>query len=120
MNLLTKYLNILIVEDHDEEYNLLLDCIQNSSILTEHIVHAKTVAKTKDFLLGEMKFDLVFVDLNLKNHQDAEFFLQIMDWVDHKLPIVALCEVASPETTLLALSNGAKHYLIKGDYDPNL
>ena len=59
MNLLTKYLNILIVEDHDEEYNLLLDCIQNSGVLTEHIVHAKTVAKTKDFLLGEMKLDLV-------------------------------------------------------------
>ncbi len=117
MNLLTKNLNILIVEDHDEEYNLLLDCIQNSSILTGHIVHAKTVAKTKDFLLGEMKFDLVFVDLNLKNHHNAEFFLQIMDWVDHKLPIVALCEVASPTTTLLALINGAKHYLIKGDYD---
>jgi hypothetical protein len=49
MSLLAKKLNILIVEDHDEEYNLLLDCIQNSGVLTEHIVHAKTVAKTKDF-----------------------------------------------------------------------
>jgi PAS domain S-box-containing protein len=117
MNLLAKKLNILIVEDDDEEYNLLLDCIQNSCILTEYILHAKNIAQTKEYLLGEIRFDLVFMDLKIQNHQQADFLFQIMDWADHKLPIVALCEVASPETTLLALINGAKHYLIKGDYD---
>jgi response regulator RpfG family c-di-GMP phosphodiesterase len=117
MDLLAKKLNILIVEDDDEEYNLLLDCIQNSCILTEHILHAKNITQTKEYLLGEIRFDLVFMDLKIQNHQQADFLFQIMDWADHKLPIVALCEVASPETTLLALINGAKHYLIKGDYD---
>ncbi|MFY7829684.1 MAG: PAS domain S-box protein [Flectobacillus sp.] len=117
MNWEDKSLNILIVEDHDDEYHLLLDCIQNSCISTNTIVHAKSVSQTKDCLLGEHKFDLVFVDLNMNNHPNAEVFLQLMDWADYKLPMVALCEVASPETTLLALVNGAKHFLIKSEYD---
>lgn len=113
----TKGLNILIIEDQQNEYSLLLDCITNSGIYTASIAQALNMEEAKDYLLGEIPFDLIFIDLMLNACQGADCFLRVIDMADNKLPIIALCEVASPETTLLALINGAKHYLIKGSYD---
>ncbi len=112
-----KVLRILIIEDEQEEYDLLTDCLMTAQLGTTQIVHALDLDTAKEILLEDSSFDVIFLDLLLDSCSGADCFVRVMDMTDNKLPIIALCEVEAPETTLLALVNGAKHYLIKGSYN---
>lgn len=109
-------LSILIVEEYENEFSLLVSFLQQAGIPTHSILHAHTVEEAKLHLLGNRPIDLVFLDLSLQSLYSFDIHFELMDLKEHRVHIIPICEFTSPQTTLLALINGAKDYLIKGEY----
>jgi DNA-binding response OmpR family regulator len=106
-------LSILIVEEYENEFSLLVSFLQQAGIPTHSILHAHTVEEAKLHLLGNKPIDLVFLDLSLQSQYSFDIHFELMDLKEHRVHIIPICEFTSPQTTLLALINGAKIILSK-------
>jgi len=107
-------LSLLLVEDDAGDATLFTEMIREQRQKTTVTVASRlSVARG---LLGELRPDVVFLDINLPDSSGLLTITAILDTA-LEIPIVVLTGLDDEETGMAAVKMGAQDYLVKGDAD---
>lgn len=113
--------HFLIVEDEKEFIALMRGWLQGndeaagqSFQLPSHTITQATTFQEATALLGQEKYDLILLDLNLNDsHGYEETFVRI-NTLAYDTPIIVFTGMDDDQQAVLAVEDGAQDYLIKG------
>ena len=108
-----KSIRLLIVEDDEDDYFLLVSSLKGTSF-DKTIVWAETYNKAKD-ILKQQAIDLVIVDYRLGVHTG----LDLVSYINEKYPFTPTILMTGLQALSIdeeALKSGVYDYLVKGQY----
>ena len=109
----TKSIRLLIVEDDEDDYFLLVSSLKNTSF-HKSIVWAESFSKAKE-ILKQQGIDLVIVDYRLGIHTGIE----LVSYIKEKYPFIPTILMTGLQALAIdeqALKSGVYDYLVKGQY----
>ena len=111
-------LNILIIEDNPGDIKLISDMLTghlNQTFILSHVSLLKDALK----ILGEKKFDVILLDLNLPDSRGLEGLEKIVQQKP-RYPIIVLTGLDDENIGMEAIKKSAADYLVKGQISDNL
>jgi two-component system sensor histidine kinase UhpB len=109
---------LLVVEDSDGDYELLIEYIKRSRLPVRQILRAQNMSEATGLASGN-DFDVVLLDLSLPDSTGIDSVIT-MDRLLPKTPIVVLSGISAIEIAIESISLGAQDYLVKGEFDEKL
>lgn len=109
----TKPIRLLIVEDDEDDYFLLVSSLKNTSF-DKTIVWAESFSKAKE-ILRQQAIDLVIVDYRLGIHTGIELVSYINETYPFT-PTILMTGLQAQAIDEQALKLGVSDYLVKGQY----
>jgi CheY-like chemotaxis protein len=111
---LMTYERILLIEDDDDDRSFFLEAVrQINPALNVSSLSAADEALEK-LVSGEIKVDIIFLDLNLPRMKGAEFLEKIKLAGDlKKIPVIVLTTASDPDTMEIIKKFGAKAFITK-------
>lgn len=109
----TKPIRLLIVEDDEDDYFLLISSLKNTSF-NKSIVWAESFSKAKE-ILKQQPIDLVVVDYRLGVHTG----LELVSYINENYPFTPTILMTGLQALAIdeqALKSGVYDYLVKGQY----
>ncbi len=109
----TKSIRLLIVEDDEDDYFLLVSSLKGTSF-NKSIVWAESFSKAKE-ILRQQAIDLVIVDYRLGIHTGIE----LVSYINEKYPFTPTILMTGLQALAIdeeALKLGVSDYLVKGQY----
>ena len=106
-------LNIMLIEDSTEDYELIQEMLNFSS---NNMIKRTDRLSSGLKLLKEDTFDVVLLDLGLPDSIGLDGLVQIRDQ-ESELPIIVLTGLSDEKLASKAILLGAQDYLIKGKFD---
>ena len=106
-------MQVLIVEDFEPEAFLLASLIAS---LSSRVDIAHTMAEAWQWLRGQIKYDVVFFDLTLKDSIPQKS-IEAVEEMKHLAKIVVVTGNPDPAMEQSAMAAGAHSYLLKHDPD---
>ena len=113
-----KPIKTLIIEDSPADAFIVSEYLEEiaerkfETLLAENLAEAENVIDKNDF-------DVVLIDLNLPDSQGIEHYKNIFNRYAY-LPFIIMTGLSSLEVSVNMIKQGAKDYLVKGDFDSNL
>ncbi len=103
---------ILIVEDNKFDYKFTKRLLKkkNNDLVIKGAISIDSARKN----IQTMRFDLIFLDLNLPDSKGLDSLSQLLSIVPH-IPIIIITSHDDRKTAIKALNKGAQDYLIKGE-----
>jgi DNA-binding NarL/FixJ family response regulator len=111
-------LNVLLVEDHLHEANLVREWLSEEAAIAFNITHV-CVVYTAVRLLNEKPFDVVLLDLSLPDSYGLETVLAIREAAP-AMPIVVLSGIRHPRTAEQVREFGVEDMLYKDEIEPGV
>jgi PAS domain S-box-containing protein len=108
-----KPIRILVVEDDEDDYFLLVDSLKTTSF-NKNIIWAETFVKAKEILKQQL-IDIVIVDYRLGIHTGIE----LVSYINEKHPFTPTILMTGMQAVAIdeeALKSGVYDYLVKGQY----
>ncbi|MES2762639.1 MAG: ATP-binding protein [Bacteroidota bacterium] len=108
-----KSIRLLVVEDDEDDYFLLVSSLKGTSF-NKTIIWAETFNKAKD-ILKQQSIDMVIVDYRLGVHTGIE----LVSYINEKYPFTPTILMTGLKAQAIdeeALKSGAYDYLVKGQY----
>lgn len=118
INLQTKALNILIIEDSEADALLLETMLQDISNDISIFTHAVPRLADAFKIVDKENFDLIMLDLNLLDIQGVASVAALHAEAPNT-PIIVCSGMDDPKMHKEALLCGAEYYLVKGRQTPN-
>jgi PAS domain S-box-containing protein len=109
---MSQKVKVLLIEDNEEHVILFRHNFGKLELGSTLLVHERTLADGLQRLQGEIKFHVVFLDLNLEDSQGFNTFARVHS-AGNNVPIVILTATSEPSIIRQALSCGAQDYLAK-------
>jgi len=109
----TKSIRLLIVEDDEDDYFLLVSSLKGTSF-NKSIIWAETFLKAKE-VLRQQAIDIVIVDYRLGIHTGIE----LVSYINEKYPFTPTILMTGLQALAIdeqALKLGVSDYLVKGQY----
>ena len=106
-------LNIMLIEDSPEDFELIQEMLNFSS---NNMIKRTDRLSSGLKLLKEDTFDVVLLDLGLPDSVGLDGLVQIRDQ-ESELPIIVLTGLSDETLAAKAIALGAQDYLIKGKFD---
>ena len=109
----TKSIRLLIVEDDEDDYFLLVSSLKDTSF-NKSILWAETFSKAKE-ILRQQAIDIVIVDYRLGIHTGIE----LVSYINEKYPFTPTILMTGLQALAIdeqALKLGVSDYLVKGQY----
>jgi len=108
-------LRILFVEDSNTSAEAVLFYLEEG-FEQPYTIHRTLDLKSTEEALGDSRFDLLLLDLNLPDSHGLETF-QRLSQHSSQLPIIVLSAESDGVVAEAAVSQGAQDYLVKGAFD---
>ncbi|MES2514318.1 MAG: ATP-binding protein [Bacteroidota bacterium] len=108
-----KSIRLLVVEDDEDDYFLLVSSLKGTSF-NKTLIWAETFNKAKD-ILKQQAIDMVIVDYRLGVHTGIE----LVSYINEKYPFTPTILMTGLKAQAIdeeALKSGAYDYLVKGQY----
>jgi DNA-binding response OmpR family regulator len=108
--MINKVKSILVIDDDREDYELIVDAIKefDSAISVSFLDNCKNAVQYKD-----QNFDLVFLDINMPEHDGFVWLKGIREKGYNDLPIIMYTNSLRPEHIMQAYKQGANLYYAK-------
>ena len=108
-------LNILVIDDNPADIRQLEFLLKNSDLKQITLTHTQLLSTSLDVLDKDV-FDIILLELALPDSEGIETFRTI-----HKIaintPIIILTRLQNEPRAVIAISEGAQDYFIKGAFD---
>jgi CheY-like chemotaxis protein len=118
MNMKTRPIQILLIEDNPGDARLIQEILGEEKDVTFTLTKAKRLAEgIKLLTAGGM--DVVLLDLSLPDSSGLETFIKIHTSIPN-IPVIILSGLNDEDMALRAVHEGAKDYLVKGQVDIKL
>ena len=114
----TNFLKILIVEDDQNDFELLMSNIQSTYEDKVVVEHAESYSAAL-LSLADKKYDIVFVDNNLQDGVGIEL-IELSREQDINTPFVLITGEMSVDLDVIALEHGADDFIEKSHITPQL
>lgn len=111
MQVTSKLLNLLVVEDNEGDFVLFEAYLQQTQLKVKSLHHAKAMSEVN---ASEMDIDIAFLDLSLPDSGGIESFIILKKHLPD-VPIVVLSGVSDETIALQCIALGAQDYLLKND-----
>jgi two-component system, cell cycle sensor histidine kinase and response regulator CckA len=105
-------LHVLIVEDNDADFRLVLEYLKETGSSSFEFLHAQTLVSALK-ALKEFKFDAVLLDLDLPDSQGLATVEEMCQY-SPDTPLIVLTGQSDKEMGIASLKKGAQDYLVKG------
>jgi diguanylate cyclase (GGDEF)-like protein/PAS domain S-box-containing protein len=119
----TQGIQILLIEDHPDEAELIRDMLAIFSRFSYDLTHVETLSQGLDQLKnGASRFsqvDVVLLDLNLPDSSGYQTFERLYQHAP-KVPIILMTGEDDEKQALQMVREGAQDYLVKGEVDGNV
>jgi len=112
--LVTRRLNILVIEDHLGDYILIEDYL-NEEHLNIQLTRATRFSEAKVFLTAKHDYDVVLMDLSLPDADNNENLVNAIVSLAPKIPVIVLTGYSDKEFGVKTLSLGISDYLLKDE-----
>ncbi len=107
-------MNVLIIEDEINAYNILRKRLQKQSTAVQIVAHLKTIVESINWFKNHPKPDLVFLDIELADGQSFEIFNHV------KVNCPIIFTTAYDQYAIKAFSLNSVDYLLKPISDQDL
>lgn len=109
---------IIIIEDNPGDMLLIKENLAEAGLTCHHLVQLQTIADLTDASF-DYNPDLIFLDLNLPDHQGLSAFYLCNNFFSYT-PIIILSEIKDLNLALTAIQSGAQDFLLKSDINPRV
>ncbi|MEO6232310.1 MAG: response regulator [Ferruginibacter sp.] len=111
-------LNVLVIEDNPADLFLIEQMLRLSNRNIERIYTADRISAGIE-LLNQFDMSIVLLDLSLPDSFGFDSFLKIKSNTK-KIPVIILTGLSDKEMALEAIKEGAKDYLVKGEFETDI
>jgi predicted XRE-type DNA-binding protein/CheY-like chemotaxis protein len=108
-----KPVRLLLIEDNDDDYDLLLEQFEQTRGLIVEVSRAASL-KEAAAIFSKTKFDAVLLDLGLPDGYGIETYKMARATLSTSIPIIVLTGLADPSLPVELVGLGAENYLSKG------
>ncbi|MCG8603788.1 EAL domain-containing protein [bacterium] len=117
--MILRHIRILIVENDHKNVGLLKQIVADCKATVFEFVHVQSLKDGLAVLKSNNHFDIVLLNLNLRDARRLKAFEMIYGQVPH-VPIVILTRESEDELALSAVHGGAQDYLVMDEVSQNL
>jgi predicted XRE-type DNA-binding protein/CheY-like chemotaxis protein len=108
-----KPVRLLLIEDNDDDYDLLLEQFEQTRGLIVEVSRASSLKEAAE-TFSKTKFDAVLLDLGLPDGHGIETYKMARATLSTTIPIIVLTWLADPSLPVELVGLGAENYLSKG------
>lgn len=108
------FASFLLIDDDPDDHEIFVSVLKMVSAHATCVSFTDAALALHEITTGHLKFDVIFIDLNMPKIDGLQFLVLIRDFLTHSsIPVYVYSTSSDPQIIRKALSLGASHFVTK-------